>query len=270
VKGKYPYMSPEQIVGGTIDRRVDVYALGLVLYELLTNTRAIAGQTEVEQIDNARSGRIRPIEQLRPNTPVPLRQIIASCLFPDPEGRYPTALELSADLEKYLVFERHVVGREDLLRLFRVVAAEAKPESITLPMPSESGAEVWLHARSTEQERPVSAVVLPEGAAQTLPFDDRLGSVADTSPSLPPLRADLSQATTAKQMVLLPSRRLQMRGWWLGALIAAAALAFAGMVWRSRVLRSAGVADGGLPVVAPLPRVASPEDAGREGEPYRR
>lgn len=125
VKGKYPYMSPEQIAGGDIDRRVDVYALGLVLYELLTNVRAIAGNTEIEQIDAAREGRIRPIEQLRPNLTMPLRQILGGCLHPDPSGRYPTALAVADDLEKYLSYERHVVGQEDLLRLFRVVAAEA-------------------------------------------------------------------------------------------------------------------------------------------------
>ncbi len=124
VKGKYPYMSPEQITGGEIDRRVDVYALGLCLYELLTNVRAIAGDTEVQQIDNARAGKIRPVEQLRPNVPHGLRAIIGKCLQLRPEDRYPTAAALRDDLEFWLKSERLVVGREDLLRLFRVVAAE--------------------------------------------------------------------------------------------------------------------------------------------------
>ncbi|MBX7114623.1 MAG: protein kinase [Myxococcaceae bacterium] len=125
VKGKYPYMSPEQITGQAIDRRVDVYALGLVLYELLTNSRAIAGDTELEQIDNARSGRIKPVEQVRPNVPEPLRRILAGALHPSPEGRYPTAAALQSDLEIYLKSERRPVGQEDLLRLFRVIAADA-------------------------------------------------------------------------------------------------------------------------------------------------
>ena len=124
VKGKYPYMAPEQITGQRIDRRVDVYALGLVLYELLTNARAIAGEMEVEQIENARHMRIKPVEQLRPNTPEPLKIILNSCFQMNPDKRYPTAGALAADLEKYLVYEGHKVGREDLLRLFRVVAAD--------------------------------------------------------------------------------------------------------------------------------------------------
>ncbi|MFZ5438731.1 MAG: serine/threonine protein kinase [Myxococcota bacterium] len=173
VKGKYPYMSPEQITGQAIDRRVDVYALGLVLYELLTNVRAIPGNTEIEQIDAARAGRIRPIEQLRPNTPVPLRQIIGAATFSDVDGRYPTALALKEDLEKYLALERQVVGQDDLLRLFRVVSADlgaiAEPDA----------------ARPTELEQPVSgsgAVVVPN---TTLPPNavDLLG-YSPTEPSM--------------------------------------------------------------------------------------
>jgi serine/threonine-protein kinase len=167
VKGKYPYMSPEQITGQAIDRRVDIYALGLVLYELLTNVRAIAGNIEVEQIDNARAGRIRPIEQLRANVPMPLRQILGGCLHPNPEGRYPTAQHLKDDLEKWLGLERHVVGQEDLLRLFRVVAAEAAH----LESPTELE-----QPRPTELDQPVSAVLMPEsqdaielGASSTTP-----------------------------------------------------------------------------------------------------
>ncbi len=150
VKGKYAYMSPEQITNGNIDRRVDIYALGLVLYELLTNSRAIAGTSEVEQIDNARSARIRPVEQLRANITTPLRQIIGGCLHPDPNGRYPTALAVKEDLEKYLGYERHVVGQEDLLRLFRVVAAEAGHTS-----PADPQSEPLARVTEPEQAAPV-------------------------------------------------------------------------------------------------------------------
>lgn len=172
VKGKYPYMSPEQITGQDIDRRVDVYALGLVLYELLTNVRAIAGNTEIEQIENARSARIRPIEQIRPNTPVPLRQILGGCLHPSPNGRYPTADHLRVDLEKYLQLVRQPVGQEDLLRLFRVVAAEVSHVDFEADGPS----------RPTEQEQQAVADTLPPDA--NVSPDDPIG-FARTAPSMP-------------------------------------------------------------------------------------
>ncbi|MBL8920857.1 MAG: protein kinase [Myxococcaceae bacterium] len=194
VKGKYPYMAPEQITGQDIDRRVDVYALGLVLYELLTNTRAIAGNTEVEQIDNARASRIRPIEQLRPNLPMPLRQILASCVHPDREGRYPTALALKEDLEKYLRFVGQPIGQEDLLRLFRVVAAEvAHLEPGTPPHLSPGGAQhTWGGAR-TEQEIP------SDPGARSSTADLALG-VAPTAPSMRVTAPPVQQATPAEPL----------------------------------------------------------------------
>ncbi|MEW6433673.1 MAG: serine/threonine-protein kinase [Myxococcota bacterium] len=185
VKGKYPYMSPEQITGQDIDRRVDVYALGLVLYELLTNVRAIAGNTELEQIENARSARIRPIEQIRPNTPVPLRQILGGCLHPSPNGRYPTADHLRVDLEKYLQLVRQPVGQEDLLRLFRVVAAEVSHADFGADEPS----------RPTQQEQLVVADTLPPDA--NVSPDDPIG-FAPTVPSLPrPAASFVADQSTA-------------------------------------------------------------------------
>ena len=195
VKGKYAYMSPEQITNGEIDRRVDVYAIGLVLYELLTNTRAIAGDSEVDQIENARHARIRPVERLRANLTMPLRQIIGGCLHPDPNGRYPTALAVKEDLEKYLAYERHVVGQEDLLRLFRVVAAEAGHTS-----PTDPASEPTSRVTEPEQASPVllggevgdlrlglsptapsqKAVALPNGPATEAVQTSGIGAVALT------------------------------------------------------------------------------------------
>lgn len=190
VKGKYPYMSPEQVTGQKIDRRVDVYALGLVLYELLTNVRAIQGNLEVEQIDNARSSRIRPIEQLRPNVPEPLRLILGGCLHPDPAGRYPTAQHLKEDLDKYLLYERKQVGQEDLLRLFRIVAAEVEvsdeaPPSDAQAAPAPTGEEfdeTWSPDRKTEVEQPASAHILGPGVAASDSNLEALG-VSRTEPS---------------------------------------------------------------------------------------
>ncbi|MCU0700929.1 MAG: protein kinase [Myxococcaceae bacterium] len=195
VKGKYPYMAPEQITGQDIDRRVDVYALGLVLYELLTNTRAIAGNTEVEQIDNARAARIRPIEQLRPNLPMPLRQILASCVHPDREGR----------LEKYLRFVGQPIGQEDLLRLFRVVAAEVahlEPQAAPSLAPGDAQ-HTWGGAR-TEQELPSDPHV-PEqpdvGFAPTAP-SMRMPAVPPLSAPNPPVVSN--KATFGPELGLAP------------------------------------------------------------------
>ena len=268
VKGKYPYMSPEQITGQYIDRRVDVYALGLVLYELLTNVRAIAGQTEVEQIDNARSGRIRPIEQLRPNTPVPLRQIVGSCLLVDPDARYHTALALKEDLEKYIEYERHLVGREDLLRLFRVVAADVQQEGppTTQPVPGP-GDDVWLAGRPTELDSVLQASEAEEpqpdlGLAPTSPS---MGRIVHPSPvplalehvvgEAGPAAAEAPPPTTEGLESLRPSRMPLFAGLAVAAVVALGAMAYV-LVGAER--SALAEEDAGLPARFVFP----PEDAG--------
>ncbi len=248
VKGKYAYMAPEQIAGGVVDRRVDVYALGLVLYELLTNVRAIPGNTEVEQIESARSGRIRPIEQLRPNVPVPLRQILGGCLHQAVEGRYPTAQAVREDLEKFLSLQRQVLGQDDLLRLFRGVAADVGDLSFS--------------ARPTEEDQPVSeagVVVLPDNALATgkvdeLGYSSTLPSMESSSATRPVVVSNTRQIDRVSAPRVAPHRGpimliamvtalLVVSGWWWW--------------WSSRPHAAEHLADGLLIVF----------DAGANSEP---
>jgi len=197
VKGKYPYMSPEQITGQLIDCRVDVYALGLVLYELLTNARAIAGELEVQQIENARHGRIKPVEQLRPNIPSTLRKILAGALHPQPEGRYSSAAALQRELEGYIRNDRQVVGKEDLVRLFRVVAAEAShlpPEfeqqlvPKPLPSPEPIPLDDTLMAGADLSHRPTDQVPITDGPPnKTAPMGTASPVLLLKNPVAPPL-----------------------------------------------------------------------------------
>ncbi len=214
VKGKYPYMSPEQITGQAIDHRVDIYALGLVLYELLTNARAIAGELEFEQIDNARSARIKPVEQLRPNVPEQLRQILGQALHPQPSGRYQTAAQMQSDLLNFLKTGRHVVGREDLVRLFRVVAAEASHQLPTLPPNTPADPSIRETIRPGDVE-PVSDETLrpsapPRGIVHPSP---PMPGRSDTYPSGPKAvpsdsrGTDKSPAHQPRHDALDPSKR---------------------------------------------------------------
>lgn len=109
VRGKLGYLSPEQAKALPLDGRADLYALGLVLYELLTGQRAISGQSDVEQIMAAVSRQWAPVEALRPECPKALAEAVRRATAALPEDRYATAGDFSNALEEIIAAEQWVV-----------------------------------------------------------------------------------------------------------------------------------------------------------------
>jgi serine/threonine protein kinase len=101
LKGKVSYMSPEQCKGEPADRRSDVYALGVVLYELATTTRLFKGDSDFRIMEQVVHGRVALPQVRRPDLPNELSTIIMRALAPDPERRYFTADELRVALEQF-------------------------------------------------------------------------------------------------------------------------------------------------------------------------
>jgi serine/threonine protein kinase len=101
LKGKLAYMSPEQIQGGAVDRRSDVYALGVVLYELVTTTPMIKADSEPAVMDQIVRGRIAAPQSRRPELPSELSAIIQQAIAPDRDRRYATADELRVALDQF-------------------------------------------------------------------------------------------------------------------------------------------------------------------------
>ena len=106
-KGKYGYCAPEQLDGGRIDRRTDVFCLGIVLWECLTGRRLFDVGTDVETIDAVRSRRIERPGALRPEVPRALEQIVLRALAREPVQRYQSAQEMSEELDRFLLARNH-------------------------------------------------------------------------------------------------------------------------------------------------------------------
>jgi eukaryotic-like serine/threonine-protein kinase len=98
LRGKLPYMSPEQARGQAIDRRTDLFALGAVLWELCTNERLFGGETDSEILTRVCDCVVPDIASLRNDLPPELIRVVQRSLAPDLERRYRDAHEMLRDV----------------------------------------------------------------------------------------------------------------------------------------------------------------------------
>lgn len=97
--GTSRYLSPEQVTGGTVDTRSDIYAIGVVLYELLTGKPPFDAETHIATATMRLTVDPPPPGSLRPGIPRALESVVMRSLARDPEDRYQTAEDMSAALE---------------------------------------------------------------------------------------------------------------------------------------------------------------------------
>jgi serine/threonine-protein kinase len=102
IKGKIPYLSPEQITLGQIDRRTDIYALGATLWELTTMRRLFKRDNDIETIRAIEKGEIPDPRNFIQGYPQPLWRVVERALWRDRDGRYPTAEAMAQDLDLFL------------------------------------------------------------------------------------------------------------------------------------------------------------------------
>jgi tetratricopeptide (TPR) repeat protein len=99
VLGTVDYMSPEQAHGQTVDARSDLFAVGLIFYELLTGKRPFSADSAVATLLKRSQERAKPPSTLEPTLPQAVDDIVMRCLEADPAKRYQAATEILADLE---------------------------------------------------------------------------------------------------------------------------------------------------------------------------
>src|SRR5262249_47034354 len=102
VIGKPWYMAPEQINGGTVDHRSDLYALGVVLYECLTGYRPYSGATHADVLARALEGRPAPPQEIARGISEPLAWTALRAMARDPDHRFSTAADFAAALRARL------------------------------------------------------------------------------------------------------------------------------------------------------------------------
>jgi serine/threonine protein kinase len=99
IKGKAPYMAPEQILGEVVDRRADVFSLGVLLFEVSTRTRLYSAAADSRAMKQILDGTVPDPAERRPGYPPELAAIVRRALARDREQRYPTAAALVDELD---------------------------------------------------------------------------------------------------------------------------------------------------------------------------
>lgn len=102
IKGKFSYMSPEQAGAMPLDSRSDIYALGIVFWELLTGKKMHEGRNDLETLKKIRSTEIRPPREIDPHIPEEIEKIVLKALEKDPNQRYQKASDLRFDVMRIL------------------------------------------------------------------------------------------------------------------------------------------------------------------------
>jgi eukaryotic-like serine/threonine-protein kinase len=127
VKGKFSYMSPEQIGGRQVDHRADLFSLGILLYEVCTGRRLFRREDVGATLMAVAEAEIpRPIH-LDTQFPPELERILLKALERDPDARYQTARDLGADLETFRESMQWRGGGQELSRLVNLFAP---PDSV--------------------------------------------------------------------------------------------------------------------------------------------
>jgi serine/threonine-protein kinase len=125
LRGKFGYMSPEQVRGAPVDRRADVFALGAVLHEMLTGAKLFTGPSELAVLEQVRAAEVPPPSAANPAVPPVLDALVLRALAPDPEKRTPWASELRDTLAPFVL---PGTGRGDPPALARFLAGWCRDE----------------------------------------------------------------------------------------------------------------------------------------------
>ncbi len=243
VKGKISYMAPEQLRGQPLDRRADVFAVGVMLWELTLSRRLFGGNSEVETLQKAAECRVPPPSSIDPSYPPGLERIVLGALAADAGERTATAGEIA----EALIGELNALGgaeRRDVAALMRrLYPDEVDVSEDTVPDRTwiDSG-DLELFEKPADSARPRRTAPLiasdasmprptvplrsqsdPSLARPTVPMRSE-GSASDVRPTVP-MRSESAEAVPLAPLAAAARARGSRRwlAWLVTALVASAA-----------------------------------------------
>ncbi|MBN8231834.1 protein kinase [Corallococcus macrosporus] len=170
LKGKYSYMSPEQASGQRVDRRSDVFALGVVLHELLTGGRLFKRPSDMLTLSAVAECHVPVPSVVAPRVPVELDAIVLKALAKEPDARYQHAQELQRALEGWLASQPQPCGTTaDLAAYMRELYADRLSEEARSGEVQVTDEEAGVSPPSPAPRRSVMRPATPPGRTENEP-----------------------------------------------------------------------------------------------------
>jgi serine/threonine protein kinase len=162
VKGKFSYLSPEAASGLEVDARADVFAVGILLWEMFTGKRLFYGDSDYQTVELVRQARVPSIQQHNPEIEAEIEQVVRKALARDPDERYQNAADLGDALAQYLFSRRMKVTARDIstlvkdtqIEMMRKRSAEPKESLIDALINDEMNKMTSLLEGSGEAQNP--------------------------------------------------------------------------------------------------------------------
>jgi serine/threonine protein kinase len=198
LKGKFGYMSPEQIRGLPLDRRSDVFAIGVCLYEVLTGERLFVGESDFQVLEKVRKAEVLPPSTYNRKIPEALERIVLKALAKDPEDRFQYASDLADELQRFLITSDSIFSRKDLMQFMKsTFAEEVERERARL-------------AEYAEIKAPEGMLTSIEGGAISVPVVTRpTGPILAAVPSSPATPAVVVRGTSLPKLTAAAPQSLR-------------------------------------------------------------
>ena len=135
ILGTLEYMAPEQVEGKETDSRTDIFAFGVVMYEMATGRKAFEGDSKASLTAAILTNEPPPITKIQPLTPAALDRVVRGCLAKDPEERWQSARDLRKALEWVSQDQPTAPGRPRRLWVWPAVSGAAVLLALALALP---------------------------------------------------------------------------------------------------------------------------------------
>ncbi|MDB4938065.1 MAG: serine/threonine protein kinase [Labilithrix sp.] len=251
IKGKLAYMAPEHALGSTVDRRADVFAMGVILWELVARRRLVTGATSAALLTQLLTMEFPPLSAEVADVHPILEAVVLRALQREPSDRFATALEMREALESYIRATNEPVHASDIGRVVDGLFTEAREQMST---------RIRMHMQSSASSRGRAAaagVAAHATTAQAAPIPTAVTSIVDPGPG-----ANASPDTNTAAIVTPPVARARPE-WRTTAAVLALSLSIlvlAGVLLLTRSSstpdRSAAHSADPAPAPTPTPTLA--------------